>query len=311
MKKTHLEILAVVNISFILLLVGNVSAMTVNSVHLEDLINEDNSIQESFIINISNNTDKVFTFTLPSNAFDLKLNNNKFPIDTNVLNLPLNCQTCLFKIEYTIKDVVNFEGGDVYTFSRTLNFPVVPAVLDYEVKLPIGYVIKSNNSSEPSIVPASSGISTDGEHIIVKWLQKDPVLPSRYYVSYSNHESTENLTNEFGNELMEWPVLVISLIAFVLGVIGGYFIQRYYKNSKIKDYDVYSPSSLLSPDEKKILELLKKHNNKMNQKTIVQELSWSKSKVSAIMTNLEYKKIVKREKIGRNYTVEVITDILN
>jgi len=298
------------SIIFTLVIVGNVSAMTVNSVHLEDLINEDNSIQESFIINISNNTDKVFTFTLPANAFDLKLNNNKFPIDTNVLNLPLNCQTCLFKIEYTIKDVVNFEGSDVYTFSRTLNFPVVPSVLDYDVKLPIGYVIKSNNSLEPSIVPSASGISTDGEHIIVKWLQKDPVLPSRYYVSYSNHESTENLASEFGNELTEWPVLVISLVLFLLGGIGGILIQKHYKNSKMKDYDIYSPSSLLSPDEKKVLELLKKNNNKMNQKNIVNDLSWSKSKVSAIMTNLEYKKVVKREKIGRNYTVEVITDLL-
>ncbi|PIN80087.1 hypothetical protein COV13_04155 [Candidatus Woesearchaeota archaeon CG10_big_fil_rev_8_21_14_0_10_32_9] len=310
MKKTQLGILFFMSIIFTLVIVGNVSAMTVNSVHLEDLINEDNSIQESFIINISNNTDKVFTFTLPANAFDLKLNNNKFPIDTNVLNLPLNCQTCLFKIEYTIKDVVNFEGSDVYTFSRTLNFPVVPSVLDYDVKLPIGYVIKSNNSLEPSIVPSASGISTDGEHIIVKWLQKDPVLPSRYYVSYSNHESTENLASEFGNELTEWPVLVISLVLFLLGGIGGILIQKHYKNSKMKDYDIYSPSSLLSPDEKKVLELLKKNNNKMNQKNIVNDLSWSKSKVSAIMTNLEYKKVVKREKIGRNYTVEVITDLL-
>jgi len=310
MIKQHLGISFIISMLLVVLITGNVSAMTVNSVHLEDLINEDNSIQESFIINISNNTDKVFTFTLPANAFDLKLNNNNFQSDTKVLNLPLNCETCLFKIEYTIKDVVNFEGSDVYTFSRTLNFPVVPTILDYEVKLPIGYVIKSNNSLEPSIVPASSGISTDGEHIIVKWIQKDPILPSRYYVSYSNHESTETLTDEFSNDLMEWPVLVIAIITFILGLVGGYFIQKYYKTSKIKNYNVYSPSSLLSPDEKTILELLKKNKNKMSQKNVGKDLSWSKSKVSAIMTNLEYKKIVKREKIGRNYTVEVINDLL-
>ena len=118
------------------------------------------------------------------------------------------------------------------------------------------------------------------------------------------------MASEFGNELTEWPVLVISLVLFLLGGIGGILIQKHYKNSKMKDYDIYSPSSLLSPDEKKVLELLKKNNNKMNQKNIVNDLSWSKSKVSAIMTNLEYKKVVKREKIGRNYTVEVITDLL-
>jgi uncharacterized membrane protein len=43
----------------------------------------------------------------------------------------------------------------------------------------------------------------------------------------------------------------------------------------------------------------------MNQKDIGKKLEWSKSKVSAIMTNLEYKKIVEREKIGRNYKVEL------
>ena len=47
----------------------------------------------------------------------------------------------------------------------------------------------------------------------------------------------------------------------------------------------------------------------MNQKELVKALDWSKSKVSAIVTNLEYKKIVQREKFGRNYKVELVKEI--
>ena len=72
------------------------------------------------------------------------------------------------------------------------------------------------------------------------------------------------------------------------------------------------PSSLLSPDEKIVIELLKQKdakNNPVNQKEIGKELNWSKSKVSAILTNLDYKKLIEKEKFGRNYKVKLIKEV--
>jgi predicted transcriptional regulator len=78
----------------------------------------------------------------------------------------------------------------------------------------------------------------------------------------------------------------------------------------MKQYVV--PSSLLSPDEKVIVGFLKKKDAKkspINQKEIGRELGWSKSKVSAVLSNLYYKKIIDREKFGRNYKVKLVKDV--
>lgn len=286
-----------------------VSALTVNSIYLQDSINEDMSFNEVFVINLSNNVDDFFKFSLPIDAQDVKINNVPQKIDNTSLSIPLNCTDCVLKIEYLLRDKIKTDSGDMYLFSRTLDFPIIPANMNYSVKLPIGYIIKAK-SGEPSIVPSPSGLSTDGTQIIVSWEQNSPSLPARYYISYSGHEDTEALDQEFRGEFSEWPVIVLCLLFFILGAAGGFFAQRYFVKTKMSDLDKYSPASLLSADEKVILELLKKNHNKMGQKEIGKELGWSKSKVSAIMTNLEYKKVVSREKVGRNYTVVVEKKLL-
>jgi uncharacterized membrane protein len=70
------------------------------------------------------------------------------------------------------------------------------------------------------------------------------------------------------------------------------------------------PASLLTPDEKTIMNLIKENKNQIRQREVVKILDWSKSKVSAVVSNLEYKKIVRREKFGRNYQIELVKDII-
>ncbi len=44
---------------------------------------------------------------------------------------------------------------------------------------------------------------------------------------------------------------------------------------------------MLSPDEKKVIETIINNGYKIKQKQISEKLSWSKSKVSAVISNLE------------------------
>ena len=115
---------------------------------------------------------------------------------------------------------------------------------------------------------------------------------------------------EIITEFSEFAVWIIIFFSLSIGLSTGIIIQKYYSKKFVEIKDIpYIPSSLLSPDEKKIISLLKDHNRKMGQKEIGKQLNWSKSKVSAIMSNLQYKEIIKKEKIGRNYNVELLKEV--
>jgi uncharacterized membrane protein len=219
--------------------------------------------------------------------------------------LPLRCENCSLNISYSLGNAVK-KDRDVSTFSRTLNFPQIPASLEYMIYLTPGYIIEYN-PADPSIVPTQTSIETDGKHIIIQWNETKPDLPKRYFVRYKDSEQATTPT--IGKELTELPVIIMLMVTFIISVIFGYALSRLSRKAKDRIALPYVPASLLNPDENAVIKKLKENHNKMSQKELVRSLDWSKSKVSAIVTNLEYKKIIAREKIGRSYKVELVKEI--
>jgi len=145
----------------------------------------------------------------------------------------------------------------------------------------------------------------------VSWKEEHPSLPKRYFLKYHEHESLETPFQEIKGEFSEWSVWVIIVFSLLLGWSVGWYGHVYYKQKYREERDLpYVPSSLLTPDERTILQKIKEQSGEMNQREIGKELNWSKSKVSAILTNLEYKEIVSREKFGRNYKVKLVKEII-
>ncbi len=284
------------------------SASSVDKIDIEDTLNEDLSINEIMTISLVNNTDDQISFTLPTNSYNVMVNDNPKISENDVVNISLNCESCLIKVSYTLNDAVTKSGSESFTFSRTLNFPKQPARIDYSVIMPPGFILGSTDyQSEPSIVPSAKEIKTDGKSIIVVWSEINPELPKRYYLEYYSHESSESTIQELMNEFSELWVWVAIIVSLILGALGGIF--GYKKFVPVQNEPYLVPLSLLSPDEKIVLSLLKENKGVMNQKEIGKKLIWSKSKVSAIMTNLQHKEIIAREKFGRNYKVTIVKDI--
>jgi uncharacterized membrane protein len=288
-----------------ILVLGTVCGYTIENIIISDHLNEDHSIEESLFIQLKNNTRESFSFTFPENAYSIFMNGKTVIVINNSAQYPLACEKCSLNISYKLDNTIK-KDKDAEIFSRTLNFPKSPVQMEYTVYLTPGYIIEYN-PIDPSIVPSETGLKTDGKHIIITWLENSPGLPKRYFVRYKNFEDVS--TPSFAQELTESPVLIIIIMTFVFSVIFGLFLSRFIRKTKKRVELPYVPSSLLNPDEKTIINKLKENKNKMNQKELVKSLDWSKSKVSSIVTNLEYKKIVKREKFGRNYKVELVKEI--
>lgn len=289
----------------IIILAPTQGAQSINKVLITDTLSTGGKLTETLIISITDNNRTEFIFSLPDNSDNITVN-NVYIGNNNSLNIPLACKTCEIDISYSLNNVIKLSGSDL-VFSRTLNFPDSPLNMNYSMILPQGYLVdqSGNNSIDPSIVPSPSSIVTNGKNIQINWNQKNPVLPQIFLVRYKMApiESKPNYT------FLIWFALI-----FIAGGVAGYFASRHIhlkmpKKLSLNPKAYIIPSTLLSPDEKAIIELLKKNKNVMNQKDVVKSLEWSKSKVSAIMTNLDYKKIIEREKHGRNYKVKLIKEI--
>jgi uncharacterized membrane protein len=282
------------------LLMDSVSPYILERVQVHDYLNEDLGITENISFSVSNNSRDSFQFTFPETAYNVTVNGVEV---NNSPSLPLGCETCTINITYNLNDIAKLEKDGI-SFSRTLNYPAVPRILNYSVYLPSGYVL-ALDPKDPAIVPATKHISTDGAKIIVTWSDRNPEMPRGYVLKYRDSEQFIGL-DMIWKEMTEFAVWVIAAVVLIIGISIGMMLC---KATSRKRRQPFVPSSLLNPDEKEIISLISRHGKQMNQKEVGKKLNWSKSKVSAIMTNLEYKKIVEREKIGRNYRVSLIKKI--
>ncbi|HIH24462.1 TPA: hypothetical protein HA251_05490 [Candidatus Woesearchaeota archaeon] len=286
----------------IIVLCANVDAMVVSDVTIDDTLEQD-AVRETITVDLENNTLPAIKFSLPEGARDVVVNGRRVDPVNGSVDIALSCIRCSFSIVYVLPGVVVVEGPDLRSFSRTLNLPASPENMDYLLRLPEGSTV-SAIGSEPSIVPSPTELRTDGQRIIVRWTRSHPALPERYFVRYSD-DAAAHEEGSFLSELLEWPVWVLIGVALAIGIAAGMGAQRHLHERFREDESLpFVPYKLLSPDERIVVKLLEAQDV-IDQKEVGKRLSWSKSKVSAIMTGLEHKEVVSREKVGRNYKVKL------
>lgn len=92
--------------------------------------------------------------------------------------------------------------------------------------------------------------------------------------------------------------LIISLMIGI--IISFYLFKTGSKDKKSEEFDIIK--KVLSEDEKIILNEIKKAGG-ITQDSLRLRLDWSKAKTSTILTNLDKKGIIQRERTGKTYKV--------
>ena len=280
---------------------------TIDRVSISDWLS-DIDIQEEMMINISENMETDFAFRLPENSFDILLDGQGASAENGSLSVPLNCTSCGIDIRYKLSGVVREEQKNVFSFSRTLNFPKTPIRLVYVMYLPPGMTVNlgtGHGSDEPDIVPSPNSVRTDGAAIILSWDERYPVLPKRYYIRYT--EVAKPASNR-----PPYLFAVVAGLSILLAIGFGILYLRCVRkrpviSSRTSPIEIVKiPSALLSRNEIAVVDLLEKNRGEMHQRDIVSQLGWSKSQVSAVITNLLYKQVVEKQKIGRMYKVRLV-----
>ena len=92
--------------------------------------------------------------------------------------------------------------------------------------------------------------------------------------------------------------LVSLIIALIVALIVSFYLFR--QDRKEQEYKVIRKA--LSDDEKKILDEIKRAGE-ITQDSLRFRLNWSKAKISTILTNLDKRGLIQRERIGKTYKV--------
>lgn len=90
------------------------------------------------------------------------------------------------------------------------------------------------------------------------------------------------------------------VIALVIGIIISFYLFK--TNKKESEFNIIKKA--LSEDEKAILDEIKKAGE-ITQDSLRARLDWSKAKISTILTNLDKKGLIQRERIGKTYKVRL------
>ena len=96
--------------------------------------------------------------------------------------------------------------------------------------------------------------------------------------------------------------IIINLISLIFAAGLGFFASLYLFGLQSKDKEYSIMRKALSEDEKAILDEIKK-TGEITQDSLRFRLDWSKAKVSTILTNLDKRNLIQRERIGKTYNV--------
>ena len=96
--------------------------------------------------------------------------------------------------------------------------------------------------------------------------------------------------------------IIINLISLVFAAGLGFFASLYLFGLQSKDKEYNILRKALSDDEKRILDEIKRADE-ITQDSLKFRLDWSKAKVSTILTNLDKRNLIQRERVGKTYKV--------
>ncbi len=226
-----------------------------------------------------------FSLQVPSLAKDISFNevstkNTSFfvPACTNSTNLTYSLEVVEKVSDKRFRLERNF---NTYTTSN----------YTYTLEIPLTYELDQENSFPKPV------------KIIYEESKQSLVFnEAAVFVLYFDELNLEENSLSFSHlleELQEFGVLILLFLSCILGSGITYIFMK--RQMRIIPQEQV-PSYILSKEEKLVLDVIKEHKG-INQKQIAIKLNFSKSRISALVTDLEQKQLIRREKFGRSFKV--------
>jgi|GEM_PF-2588834 len=292
---------------FLLLLVAPTTlAATIDAVTIKDSMTPDGfGLDSTLHIVAHSDVQDPITIPLPADATTITVQNTSFSVVNNEITFAQPCNGCTITVTYHTTAGIHQGSNGLNALIRTFTFPLLADQWTYELLLPELFIL---SGTADQAIPAPTTITTSGTQIRLTWKDQRPTMPLAYVIQFKNEESLEE--NAITEDLTEWSTWVLGIILLFLGAGFGYFYHQRQQRTTLPNATVeIIPGNLLSRDERAIVKLLMDQQQPIHQKDIGKTLAWSKSKVSGVIATLDQKEIIKREKVGKSFTVTLVRTV--
>jgi len=185
-----------------------------------------------------------------------------------------------------------FDIEDMVMFRDSFVFGGNAVSSRLSVKLPIGYVLPER--SDYFITPTSSSMYSDGRRHILVW----------EYENVSDLEVSIIFERSSGNV---WQSLPLIFLSFLILLFLAFYMRQYLgrkKKEKIKRI-VYSH---LLESEAAVVDALEANMGVLKQKELLDITSFSKAKLSRVISNLESRGIVEKKSWGNSNKIFIVKE---
>ncbi len=182
--------------------------------------------------------------------------------------------------------ISNFEGLQIFS----QRFPITELVdkITITAKLPLGTAVveqsKISGTGLQRFEPVWGKEGSDGRRIYVIWERSSPKLGEAINVSIIYEQILDNQAG-----------------LIMIPAIGAMFIILIYIFRKRFAKDIMP---ILTDNERKVMEIIIREKKDVDQRSIVRETDYSKSKVSRVLRNLENRGLIERFRKGRTNMVK-------
>ncbi len=195
-------------------------------------------------------------------------------------------------------DFVSRQGGRfLFAYDSSVLFPTERA--EMQVVLPAGTGLVSGDG--PSYSPPNASVGSSGRRIFISWTDTDIALGDTlsYQVRYERLEPIERYV----------PVRVLGAVAAVIVVVAGVVAVVYLRRDREDGKTIASVFPMLKDDEQTVMRYIIDAGGEVEQRDIVADVDYSKAKISKLLSDLEERHLITKEKSGRVNVVALAREV--
>jgi hypothetical protein len=269
------------------LAIANTSAgFSLESDKIEFYIVDDNVLVQNILV-FSEDSRGILSLSIPADAQTIEVYLNGIKTDANITDnhVLVDLQGINeIRLSFITEEFVD---NDNFLFNTAAEYDA--NLLEITVALPEEAVLKRPiKDAAGSVYPRPDKATTDGRSLIFTWERKDVKAGDEaaifvMYKTKANHV---------------W--LIVILVFVVFSLTGYVFYKKPAKKEKTKKKEK-EPKVLkyLKEDEQQIVRILKQRKGKCEQGTMRVITGFSKASLSRLLSELEARKIVYKEKKGK------------
>ncbi len=284
----------------LILMVASASATIVESEDVEvDL--ESGEVDVNLDIRELTSSSVSYTTSYDINNVNARINGEELDCSTESLQFgsEISCETSLrnnFTVDmnFTSENLVSTrQNANVLRYSHSIYRPTREYSL--RVLLPSGTgLLDEDEVSIPVVSPENYQTGSNGRRIFVEWSQKPQLGDNlNFQIVYDKYEDSNSFPFN----------VALSILATLIVAGFGYLGYRRLNRESIES--VYEE---LSDDEIDVVELLRENGGEMLQKDVVNESTYSKAKISGVVSELVDKEVVTKEKEGRSNKLRIVSN---